>query len=119
MKKIKGLHKLDTSPYPSCVYITDDVEVYYAAHIKIFGVAAKELRRFTNARISDGDDTEGRHAYLIYMNMLYSCVHELSHLCLDIFNSIGADPSECNGEPYCYLIGNLFRQTQEFFPDLK
>lgn len=118
MKKIKGLHKLDTSPYPSCVYITDDVQVYYAAHIKIFGIEAKELGRLSNARISDGDDIEGGHSYLIYASRLYSCVHELSHLCLDIFTNIGAVPSECNGEPYCYLIGNLFRQTQEFFPEM-
>ena len=38
----------------------------------------------------------------------YMC-HEVGPVAMDIFAFIGAEPDVANQEPFCYLLGNLFR----------
>lgn len=51
--------------------------------------------------------TTGERRYLVLAPSVSTLVHELSHVALCVFEHIGADPREGNGEPYCYLIGQM------------
>ena len=37
--------------------------------------------------------------------------HEMSHVALNVFEDIGSNPVECNGEPFCYLLEQLLEDS--------
>ena len=48
----------------------------------------------------------------------YMC-HEVGHAALDIFGFIGAKVDIDNQEPFCYLLGNIFRLVNGTYNELK
>lgn len=61
---------------------------------------------------------------LIWVKDLESCrgsyfCHEVGHTAMDIFAFIGAEPDVSNQEPFCYLLGNLFRLLNGAFYEYK
>ena len=61
---------------------------------------------------------------LIWIKDLDSCrgsylCHEVGHSALDIFAFIGAEVDVANQEPFCYLLGNLYRLINGAFNEYK
>ena len=49
----------------------------------------------------------------VFNSSMCTLVHELCHACLMLFGIIGANPSECGGEPYAYLYEDMYRYFSE------
>lgn len=88
-------------------------EVYKPADEKYvgFGVPTEENPGKTFEAVEK--DT-GTPCSLIWIKDLDSCrgsylCHEAGHSALDIFSFIGAEVDTTNQEPFCYLLGNLYR----------
>ena len=50
--------------------------------------------------------------YIVWAQDQECLVHELSHVVLEVFKHIGADPRGCSGEPFCYLLQSLYATAQ-------
>jgi len=48
--------------------------------------------------------------FLVYATDLPSLVHEFSHVVLDLFGYVNADPRESNGEPFAYMMSHLMEE---------
>lgn len=48
-----------------------------------------------------------------------TCCHEAGHIALEIFKYVGAKVDFDNQEPFCYLLGNIFRLINGAFYEWK
>ncbi len=61
---------------------------------------------------------------MVWIRSLDDCrgsvfAHECGHAALEIFRYVGAKADFDNQEPYCYLLGNLFRLLNGAFYELR
>lgn len=105
------MKELSLKPYTGRLYFADTRKKYEAWHKKIFG-NADPLNITQAGRFAGGGDSEGRVSYLVWGQDTSSIVHELSHVVLDVFERSGIDPRGCNGEPFCYLLGQLVTEAR-------
>lgn len=56
------------------------------------------------------DDT-GDVVWLVYAKEPGAIAHELCHVLLHTFRAIGHDPTNGDGEPFCYLLSALMRDA--------
>lgn len=54
---------------------------------------------------------DGMRTFVVYAADKATLTHELAHVILDTFAYIDSDPREGNGEPFCYLLGQLFAEA--------
>lgn len=55
--------------------------------------------------------TLGSRIWLIYASDPPSLAHEIAHVLLHTFNVIGHDPTEGDGEPFCYMLSQLMEEA--------
>lgn len=44
----------------------------------------------------------------VFNRDLGTLLHEIAHVCLNAVEHVGFHPKDGNGEPFCYLLDNLF-----------
>ena len=86
-----------------------------------FGCPTEENPAKVFEAIQKGTDTP---CSLIWIKDLDACrgsyiCHETGHSSLDIFSFIGAKVELDNQEPFCYLLGNIFRLINGAFYEYK
>ena len=67
-------------------------------------------------------NSNGNRIYCVgvFDNSLTTLVHECSHVALSISETVGIKPTESCGEPFCYLIDNIFDVlSKPFKPTIK
>ena len=102
-------YELSIKPYPGKLYITGEIKTYKAIYKKLSNVECKleeDLAGYTSRGCFDGV-----HTYLVYATDTCSLIHELSHAALFIFKRCGINPVKANGEPFCYFLDNLFKES--------
>ena len=101
-------------PYPGRVVL--------CATRRAFAAALKKYRAAETSQLPDvsADSSYGGYTacapdstYLVWAENPVYLVHELSHVVLNCFTYIRADPRECNGEPFCYLMQELYQQAMK------
>ena len=62
------------------------------------------------------DKKDGSSIYIlgIFDGKLDTLVHECAHITHFVAQKTGWDSSAGNGEPYCYLIGHIFKKLERF-----
>jgi hypothetical protein len=50
--------------------------------------------------------------WLVWGSKLAYLSHEFSHVLLQTFNTIGHDPREGDGEPFCYMLSQLILEAE-------
>jgi len=86
-----------------------------------FGVPTEENPGKTFEAIEKATETP---CSLIWIKDLESCrgsylCHEVGHSAMDIFGFIGAKVDIANQEPFCYLLGNLYRLINGAYNEYK
>lgn len=103
--------EISLSPYPGRLFLTKTAKGYQTAHRKLFktpDVLACDI----GGRFSGGEGKDGLWTYLVWAEAPEFLVHELSHVVLHVFNRCGIDPRDAGGEPFCYLLAQLFEDSQ-------
>lgn len=61
------------------------------------------------------ENTKGHQIYIVgvFNQNVGTLVHELTHACLNIAKHAGFDAGDGNGEPFCYLLDNLFARLKD------
>lgn len=100
------MKKLSLRPYNGDLYVASSIKEYEALHVKLFKkpdiLTCAQVGRFTG-----GEGKNGYWTYLIWANSQPPLAHELSHAILHVFERVGIDPREANGEPFCYMLSQL------------
>jgi hypothetical protein len=58
-------------------------------------------------------DTIGERKYLIWASNTAHLAHELCHALLQTFEVIGHNPTQGDGEPFCYMLTQLMLEAQK------
>lgn len=63
---------------------------------------------------------DGKYGLMVWFSMFNDCTgsnlcHECGHLSLEIFRYIGAKINYEDQEPFCYLLGTIFRLCNDAF----
>ena len=101
------LKTLSLRPYPGQVTTCSTQAEYQKHYKKLHGKIDDGLNSSSSGRMS-GRIFEGKSpTYLIWAATPCYLAHELSHVILDVFDRVGIDPRQANGEPFCYLLSQL------------
>lgn len=105
------MKRLSLRPYSGNLYFAKTKSMYEKGHKKLF--KTEDLLNCTQSgRFSGGKGDDGMWTYIIWAKDMPNIVHELSHVLLHLFQRIDVDPREANGEPFCYLIGQLMQDIK-------
>lgn len=106
-----GLRELPLRPYPGMVFVTKDRAAFERAARELFG--REERRTNQVGRYLAGETWYHPHTALIWWSKPEVLAHELSHVVLDIFETVGIDPVAAQGEPFCYMLSQLFLEATQ------
>ena len=106
------MKRLSLRPYPGTLLVCFTPEDFRRQHKKAFGVPADPLGDAVGRMVGRYIDEEKWPTYLVYSSSLPVLAHELSHVILHLFEQVGIDPREAQGEPFCYLLSQLLTDLQ-------
>lgn len=90
---------------------------YWLTVFSDWGEYSKEVKKRTGKALNDKEKPAGKTHFLarngerlllVYAQDDATLAHELTHVILMIFEEIGSDPRESNGEPAAYLMSYLW-----------
>lgn len=106
-----SLIELSLRPYTGRLFIAKTRKAYERGHRKLFE-EPDVLTCSQCGRMTGGKGKDGFWTYLIWAETTHSLAHELSHVVLCVFADCGIDPREANGEPFCYMLGQLIKEAK-------
>lgn len=103
------MKKISLRPYSGIVYLCESQKEYKKKHHKIFNEPIDLTGK--NGRC-DGYNDNGFYGYLVWANDSPSLAHEMAHVVIHVFKRCGIDPSDSDGEAFCYLLAQLLRDSK-------
>lgn len=106
---MKGVRKLSLRPYHGTVWLCETIEAMHRAYKHIMrspwphGEDRPDGGRYV---MLDTDDIRNR-IFLVYAGNKAALAHEFAHVLLIVFRTIGHDPRDGDGEPFCYMLSQL------------
>lgn len=94
--------QLSLRPYPGKVWVCKSKKEYRLKHIELFGID-DDLKNCFGRMAGHGK----KIIYLVWAIDGPRLSHELSHVILHVFDLVGIDPRQANGEPFCYMLSQL------------
>jgi hypothetical protein len=106
------LKRLSLRPYHGTVWLCESLDELRKAY-----------RRKTREAYPYTDDPKGGRyvkltgptvmdtVWLIFAANQAALAHEFAHVLLQTFNRIGHDPTEGDGEPFCYMLSQLMLEA--------
>lgn len=102
------MKKLSLRPYHGQIWLFDD----YAEMQRVY--ARRTKTKWPYETTSGGgryvrleSPTMGDVVWLVHAADIPSLSHELAHVLLHTFGTIGHNPTEGDGEPFCYMLSQL------------
>lgn len=108
------MKKLSLRPYHGTIWLCGSIDELLKAH-----------KRVTRAPWPHGDSdpnggrfvmlengSVGNRIFLVYAHNLAALAHEFAHVLLIVFRTIGHDPREGDGEPFCYMLSQLLLEAE-------
>ena len=104
------LKKLALRPYPGYILVTKNRKAFERASLELFGIEDRD-NGTQKGRFRGGSCWYHPFTYLVWYSTPETLAHELAHVVLDIFETVGIDPVSGNGEPFCYMLSQLILET--------
>lgn len=106
------LKEISLRPYPGMVFVTQNKNAFDRAAKELFD--REEKQQNTQAgRFIAGPSGYHPHTALVWWSKPETLAHELAHVVLDIFETVGINPISGQGEPFCYLLSQLFLEANQ------
>lgn len=112
---MKGVRKLSLRPYHGTVWLCDSIETMHRAYRYLMrkpwphGETDPNGGRYV---LLEADKLSDR-AFLVFGANPATLAHEFAHVLLKVFGTIGHDPREGDGEPFCYMLSQLMLEADE------
>lgn len=106
------MKKLSLRPYHGDIWLCASPDEVRRAYKKLTGnrcphVLREDGGKFIKVEFDDHRDTK----WLVYASDQSYLAHELSHVLLHTFGFIGHNPTEGDGEPFCYMLSQLMLEA--------
>ena len=106
------MKKIPLTPYPGEMLLTRCPKEFARAYRRLTGEAYRH-------EVSTGGvsvkmiSTTHEDVELVYVEPKRNdyLAHEIGHVLLRLFKSIGSDPADGSGEPFCYMLSELMRRA--------
>jgi hypothetical protein len=106
------LKKLSLRPYHGEVWVTADLDELRRAYKRITRQAYPYTDDPKGGRyVLLENGTLGDRVFLVYSKRPEALAHEICHVLLIVFKTIGHDPREGDGEPFCYMLSQLMLEA--------
>lgn len=105
------LKELPLRPYPGMVFVTKDRKAFERAAKELWDRDERHVGPEQKGRFVAGASWYHPFTALIYWTEPETLAHELAHVILDIFETVGIDPVSGQGEPFCYMLSQLFLEA--------
>jgi hypothetical protein len=106
------MRKLSLRPYHGAVWVCESLDELRAAYEK----QMREPYPFADdpnggrfVRLDRGCIT--RRIWLVWAATPHALAHEFAHVLLHTFGTIGHNPTEGDGEPFCYMLSQLMLEA--------
>lgn len=105
------MKRIELTPYYSHVIVTRSAADAKRTYQRMF---KQKLEILTNCYgLTTTLQRKGcTDAYFVYAVRTSDLAHEFGHVLLRLFKSIGSDPAEGGGEPFCYLLSHLMDEAR-------
>ena len=108
MKKPLPIQKINLRPYIGTLYVTRTQAQFRSAYKRLFADDDCGLSDNDGGRYIRGPHRQTRAlTYLVWAEEGRHMVHELAHVVLDLFETVGVAPCSSGGEAFCYMLGKL------------
>jgi hypothetical protein len=108
----RALKKLSLRPYHGTIWLCDSQDELHKAYKRLTKSAYPYEDGKTGGRyIFLNGDTLGDRIYLVWASNKSYLAHEYCHILLHVCNTIGYDPREGDGEPFCYMLSQLLIES--------
>jgi hypothetical protein len=104
-----NLKELPLRPYPGMVFVTRNRKAFERASLELFG--RQESITVQVGRFVAGPSWYHPHVALVWWSKPETLAHELAHVVLDLFETVGIDPRSGGGEPFCYMLSQLYLES--------
>lgn len=108
------MKKLSLRPYHGTVWLCDSMAELQRHHKRLtrtpwpYGDSDPKGGRFV---MLEHDELVDRK-FLVYAHDLPALAHEFAHVLLIVFRTIGHDPRQGDGEPFCYMLSQLLLEAK-------
>lgn len=105
------IKELPLRPYPGMVFVTKDRKAFERAAMELWNRDERQNGIAQWGRFVAGPSWYHPHTALIWWTKPETLAHELAHVILDTFERVGIDPVSGQGEPFCYMLSQLFLEA--------
>lgn len=106
------MKKIPLTPYPREVRVFRNAAELERAYKKFTGRTYDGVSKTSVGHcVLAMPKKRGRAAYLVFGKGAPELAHEFGHVLLDLFSYIRSDPTEGNGEPFCYMLSHLMEEA--------
>ena len=111
---MKGVKKLSLRPYHGSVWVCDTLDAMRRAYKYIMRAAYPYEDDPDGGRfvLLEGDKI-GDRIFLVFGSNAPALAHEFAHVLLIVFRTIGHDPRQGDGEPFCYMLSQLMIEADK------
>jgi hypothetical protein len=103
------MKKLSIKPLNGTIILCDSKEEYQAQYKRRFG---KEIDLTVSLGRTDGDGNKGQ--YLVWASGKPQLSHEFAHVLFFVFDLCGINPSDSQGEMFCYHLSQLLIDAGDY-----
>jgi hypothetical protein len=102
------MKRLSLRPYHGEIRLCDDVSDFKRQYKRITKIECPYDPQPKGGQfvLLEKDEIVDR-IFLVYARNAPSLAHELCHVLLVVFDTIGHDPRKGDGEPFCYMLSQL------------
>ena len=98
--------EISCQPYPVKLTLVHDRELFEKKASKLLGFTVQ-----TDGCDGMCADKDGKYLVGIFDNKVGIVAHELSHVCISVFEYISMPISDSASEAYCYFFEHLLKQS--------
>ena len=106
------MKELSLRPYHGTIYACKSLREFRAEYERV----TKQPYPFDDCpdggRYIKLDGSDGGVIWLVWGRNFKCVVHELSHVLLQTFGHIGHNPTDGDGEPFCYMLSALMDELR-------
>lgn len=108
------MKKLSLRPYHGTIWLCDSRNELLKAHKRL----TKQPWPYGDGDAKGGQFVMLEHGaianrkFLVHGHTLPALAHEFAHVLLIVFRTIGHDPREGDGEPFCYMLSQLLLEAK-------
>jgi hypothetical protein len=107
--------KISLRPYHGEIRYCSSVAEFRAQYKRICGEeCTDEIERLGGryTLFEKDQNNPNTRIWLIYAGSEAAKAHEISHVLLKTFRRIGHDPTDGDGEPFCYMLSQLMLEAE-------